>query len=469
MSARRRIISLWAVLAATFTVLAAQEPNLDPRAMGMAGATTSNAQGIHAVGFNPALLAFSRKDFSINLGGLAFGVLNNFLSIAQYNEINGTDLRDPTSPDYVDKEQFLASIPDRGMQIISLMHIPTPGFNWARGTQAFSSDVIIYGDMSLPKALFEVIFRGNPVGQELNLKLEEEVIGVVEWGFSIAAPQGNVALGATIKYLQGLFYLGVDQDSSSGFFRTDSAGFLGQGRYLVRQAVGGSGLALDIGFATAEVDGYSFGISLINAFGRIKWHGPSVTKDLFGEALQGMMPWGENEYFLYTFEIGDVDANKGITGLDLLGGESQDSLFVKESYTVFLHPDSGIVRSEGRKPSDFEPAPFVTNYPTTLRIGGSKRVENVGLFTIDLTTGFENRLWSSRGWQLGVAMELQPTPMIPIRLGYRYAGEQKQQLGMGFGIYAGPLQFDFGLSFHNGVWLQNVKGLSLAFSFTLVR
>ena len=96
-----------AVLAASVTALAAQEPTLDPRALGMAGATTSNAQGIHAVGFNPARLAFSEKDFSINLGGLGIGVLNNFLSIAQYNKVNGADFTDPISPDYVDKQELI--------------------------------------------------------------------------------------------------------------------------------------------------------------------------------------------------------------------------------------------------------------------------------------------------------------------------------------------------------------------------
>lgn len=429
----------------------------------MAGAITSNAQGIHSIGFNPARLAFSEKDLSINLGGIGFGLLNNFLSVAQYNNVNGADFEDPISEDYVNKDDFLASIPEEGMQIITNFHIPTPGINWARGTTAFSSDIIIYGNFSLPKALFEVMLEGNPINQRLELPLDDEIMGVGEWGFSFAMPQGNMAFGVTLKYLQGLFYLGVDQDSSGGYFLTADSGFFGEGRYLVRQAVGGSGIGLDLGFATAEVDGLSFGISLINAFASIKWNRPSITKDLFGDALQGLMPWGEKEYFLYTYEI------NGVTAEDLLGSGDLDSLFVKDSYTVFEHPDSGLVRAEGRDLSSFEPSPFVTNYPTTLRIGVTKRVENVGIFSLDLLTGFEDRFWSSRGWQISAGMELQPTPTLPIRLGYRYGGPDISMIGMGIGIHKGPIQFDLGVALHNGIWIHTMKGITLAFSATFVR
>ena len=463
---RRTYLMTALLLGAGLAKLAGQAPALDPRALGMAGATTSNAQGIHAIGLNPARLAYTEKDFSLNLGGIGFGILNNFLSVALYNEVNGADFEDPISKDFVDKQEFLASIPELGMQIIANMHVPMPGLNWSRGTTAFTSDVVIYSNLTLPKSLFELFFEGNIVGKTLDLPLDEEIIGIGEWAFSFAMPQTSYSLGLTLKYLQGLFYLGVDQDSSSGFFVTDTTGFRGEGRYLIRQAVGGGGIGLDIGFATAEVNGLSFGFSVINALGSIKWHGPSVTKDLFGDALQGLMPWRENEYFIYTFKFDEV------TAIELLGGVDADSLFQRESYTVVEDPDSGLVRSaslEDSVLSNFSPRPFVTNYPTTLRAGVTQRVAGVGLFTLDLLTGFEDRLWSSRAWELSIGMEVFPSPSLPIRMGYRYGGADKQLLGMGVGLHKGPFQFDLGLAFHNGVWLHTMKGISLAFSATLVR
>lgn len=458
---------LWPV--ACFGFLWAQGPTPDARSLGLAGATTSLVEGIHAVGYNPARLAFSAKDFSMNLGGLTFGLENNLLSIENYNLINGADFIEPHSSDYVNKQTFLDGIPNDGLRIGTNLHLPIPGINWARGITAFSSEVVIYGDMGMPKALFELLMQGNVVGDSLKLTLDEELTGAAEWGFSFAVPTGNAALGFTLKYLQGLFHISVDQDSSSGYFLTDTTGFKGEGRYLLRQAVGGSGFGLDIGFATNEINGYRLGISLINALGSIRWHGPSITKDLLGDVLQGFMPWRESEYFLYTYRVDEVNAER------FLQGEPMESLFQSEYYTV-VDTKEGLVRSDTLAGDAYEKLakeanlkPFITNYPALFRLGASKRIESFGLLTLDLVTGFQDQLWSSRGWQLAAGVEILRTPSFPIRMGIRYGGPEKQQLGLGFGIYKGPIQFDMAVAFHNGLWLHTTKGISLAFGFTLVR
>ena len=458
---------LWPVACIGF--LWAQGPTPDPRSLGLAGAATSLAEGIHAVAYNPARLAFSAKDFSMNLGGITLGLENDLLSIEKYNLVNGADFIDTLSSDYVDKQAFLDGLPDDGMRIRTNLHLPIPGINWNRGIIAFSSEVVIFGDMGLPKSLFELLMQGNVVGDSLILTLDEELMGAAEWGFSFAVPTGGVAFGFTLKYLQGLFHIGVDQDSSGGYFLTDTTGFKGEGRYLIRQAIGGSGFGLDIGFATSEVNGYRLGISLINALGRIRWHGPSITKDLLGDALQGLMPWRENEYFLYTYRVNEV------TGMKFLQDVPLDSLFQNESYTV-VETEDGLVRSDTLDSDAYEELakeanlkPFTTNYPALFRIGASKRIENFGLLTLDLVTGFQDHLWSSRGWQLAAGVEILRTPSFPIRMGIRYGGPEKQQLGLGFGIHKGPLQFDAAMAFHNGLWLHTTKGISLAFGLTLVR
>ncbi|MCH7851348.1 MAG: hypothetical protein IIC41_01030 [Candidatus Marinimicrobia bacterium] len=445
------------------TALLSQEPLADARALALGGAMVSTAEGIHAVGYNPARLAFSQKNFSMNLGGFTFGIANNMLSVNNYNKINGADFIDPISADYVDKQQFLDDIDPEGWKLNTTLHLPIPVLNWARGTTAYSSEILIYGAFGLPKGFFELMLEGNPIDQELKIDLNEEMIGVIEWGFSFAIPTGNMAFGITLKYLQGLFYLGVDPDSSYGTFITDITGLHGEGRYLFRQAVGGSGFGLDVGFATGEMNGYQFGIALINAVGRIRWQGPSITKDLMGDALQGMMPWGENEYFLYTYEARDV------TLMELQGGTPMDSLFIRESYTVFESADSGLVRSEGRDAGDYNLRPFTTDYPSIFRMGGSKMFAGVGRVSLDLTTNFQNSLWADRGWHLAMGLELLAPPSFPVRMGLRYGGKDSSQLGIGFGIHKGPLHFDFAMAFNNGLLIHTAKGMSLALGLTLVR
>ncbi len=464
MFARKTAVAILLLLATVApSLLTAQEPLADARALALGGAMVSTAEGIHAVGYNPARLAFSEKNFSMNLGGFTFGVANNLLSVNNYNRINGADFLNPDSADYVDKQEFLDSIDPAGWKLKTTLHMPIPGLNWAQGTTAYSSEMLIYGAFGLPKGFFELMLEGNPIDQKLKIDLNEELIGVTEWGFSFAIPNGNVAFGVTLKYLQGLFYLGVDPDSSYGTFITDITGLHGEGRYLFRQAVGGSGFGLDLGFATGDLNGYQVGIALINAVGRIRWQGSSITKDLLGGVLQGMMPWRENEYFLYTYEARDV------TLMELQGGAPLDSLFLRDSYTVFESADSGLVRSEGRDAGDYNPRPFTTNYPSIFRMGASKMFEDVGRVSVDLTTNFQNSLWAMRGWHLAVGVELLAPPSFPVRMGLRYGGKDSSQLGVGFGIHKGPIHFDFAMAFNNGLLIHTTRGLSLALGLTLAR
>ena len=65
----------------------------DPRSVALAGATTTIADGIYSVGFNPGLIAFQKdKPFMIQVGGLDFGLGNNYLSMAAMKALSGDTL-----------------------------------------------------------------------------------------------------------------------------------------------------------------------------------------------------------------------------------------------------------------------------------------------------------------------------------------------------------------------------------------
>tara|TARA_Y100000758_G_scaffold92760_1_gene63780 strand:+ start:3003 stop:3326 length:324 start_codon:yes stop_codon:yes gene_type:complete len=65
----------------------------DPRSVGLVGATTTIAEGIYAVGYNPALIAYQvDKPFMMQLGGIDFGMANNYLSMAAMQSLSGTFL-----------------------------------------------------------------------------------------------------------------------------------------------------------------------------------------------------------------------------------------------------------------------------------------------------------------------------------------------------------------------------------------
>ena len=105
-----------------------------------------------------------------------------------------------------------------------------------------------------------------------------EVMGVNEFGFSFAVPFESYAVGLTVKYLQGLFYMGLDPDSSKADFITTPKAVYGSGTYYLRQGFGGSGYGIDIGLVTKEFNRLRFGASIINASASIGWNKPSLLK-----------------------------------------------------------------------------------------------------------------------------------------------------------------------------------------------
>ena len=80
---------------------------------------------------------------------------------------------------------------------------------------AFTSNNIILQNYKLPMGLLELIFYGNGQKPNLDLEFNYEILGLNEYGFSFGIPFKSMSWGVTAKYLQGLFYLGIDEDSSS--------------------------------------------------------------------------------------------------------------------------------------------------------------------------------------------------------------------------------------------------------------
>ena len=61
--------------------------------------------------------------------------------------------------------------------------------------------------------------------------------------------------------------MGVDEDSSSSSLLTDDLGIYGNGKYIIKQGVGGSGFGLDIGVASRPLNGWNFGLSIMGIGG----------------------------------------------------------------------------------------------------------------------------------------------------------------------------------------------------------
>ena len=97
--------------------------------------------------------------------------------------------------------------------------------------------------------------EGNEVGAPIDLEYNRESMLVSEHAFSFAVPMKNFSWGVSLKYLNGLVYTGIDPDSSFTEFTTTPTDFNLHARYFLRQGIGGSGVAMDLGFISKEFNG----------------------------------------------------------------------------------------------------------------------------------------------------------------------------------------------------------------------
>ena len=458
---KRFVLYCFIVLAVHNTVMG--QIKRDPRSVAMANAYTTIADGFFAVGYNPAMLAYQQdKPFMLQLFGFDMGLSGNFISLENLNSLSGDTLyaegENPRNPNDNSKDRLFRQFQDAGgLAFAQNIHLPLPVINYSSGNMAFTSNLVWMSNIVFPLGILELLFYGNGKRPELDMTFNLEVFGINELGFTFAVPYDRFAIGVTVKYLQGLFYFGVDPDSSRAPLVTSDYHVYGSGKYLFRFGVGGSGLGLDLGFVTKDYNGFRAGVALINALGVIEWNkqglmkelvaGPDATMgtedDVFNPAAFLGFP-AINEYQAISYEY-------TIDSLNALG-MSESSVFTSEPFKAV----------ENRDPNDPDkPKEFKTRYPAIFRAGVSYTNE-LFIISSDLWTGFSNKFYAHAGWRGSVGFEFLKFKNIPLRLGYAFGGPTFKELGLGFGYHTGPLIFDFGFGFKNGVWIHSMQGLNLS-------
>jgi len=453
----------------------------DARMLGMGGAYSTVANGYRTVGFNPANLAFN-KSYEVNVIGINSSFLNNVFSIETFNKFNGANLEDINAEKYFNKNDLFKLTKKEGINIKMNGQFALPGLNISKGVFAFTSDFVLLTNFGIPEAMLDLFFNGisadidpaiSDIGNDFVFDFRQDVLGVNEFAFSLGIPYDNFGLGLTFKYLQGLFYLGIDYDSSYATLRVDSNEVSGSGKILLRQAIGGGGVGLDLGFVTKRNDlGWKFGFSMINLFSAIEWNKPSITKNLLGEDIEGALPYRENEYFLFQYQIENVTAES------FLGENGDlDSLFQTDSYTVVEDPDFGLVRSDTLATINLEERDikdFTIKYPAFFTIGTSKLIDGQALVSMDMTTGFSNSFNGYTNWKFSLGTEIFRFKNVIYRLGYTFGGNNFSDLSYGMGYVIGPffgskIELDIAFSLKNSILINRAQGLDFAFGINWSR
>jgi len=460
--------------------------------LGLNGSYTTIARGYQCIGVNPAnLAAYNYR--SVNLLNLNLGFSNNAFSITNYNAINGANLEDTLSFTYYPKSQFYEMFGGDGIRLMQSINLPFPiNFSIIRFalTSNFSSNI----DMGLPNGFLDLLLFGNPIGSNLSIDIKQNIIATQNIGLSYGHSFNNFSVGFTLKYILGLFYMGM-KSIDTPFIATDITGFTGKNQYIMQQAIGGSGTGLDIGFTTNESkDGYRFGLSVINLLGTVKWTQKNSLRSLLIEKAlidtTGEFYLRPNEFMYVNLTIDNMSAEdlEGIyfemykvmplEAIETLDISSQDStLLIPLSDGTYLYPSGGeyklsnligdgdttfTVNDNFEKYASGGGNPFQTRQPIYLRLGMSRIWEEQAIVAADLVTGFSNNFGSSSAWRASLGVEIIRFKGQFLRLGYAIGGITKKSMSMGYGRKLGPLYLDIGMSFNGGFTFESAKGFDFA-------
>ncbi len=479
------------------------QPNHDARMLGLNGSYTTLASGYHAVGINPANLG-SYKSGSINIINISFGFSNNAFSLSNYNAVTGKHLEDTLAINYYPKSQFYDMFGGKGMRFMQSMELPFPVLNFSTSKFAFTSGITTNIDMGMPNGFVDLLLFGNPFGKNISIDFEQFIILNQETGVSYGQSFDGISAGFTLKYILGLFYMGMES-LDNPFIRTDITGFTGQNQYLIQQAIGGSGIGLDIGFTTEESEeGLRFGMSIINLLGTVEWRQDHFIREKLENTLKnsaGDFYLRPNEFMYVNMVMDSVTGTSfsetsgdpliyyemykviPLTNIDTIRVSSADSVLTIElSNGTYLFPSAGKYKltdllgdsdEERELDSDYyedystaDDNPFKTRQPMYLRMGISRHWKEQAILAADLVTGFSNLYGSSSAWRASMGVEIIRFKGKFLRLGYAVGGVAKKSMSLGYGRNFGNLYWDMGMSFNGGFSLKTAKGFDLAFGLT---
>ena len=221
----------------------------DPRVVGLSGAYTTIAEGIFCVGYNPALITRAHdKPFMLQVYQSDRGFLGNFFSIENVAQFSGDTLNNK------EKDLLFDNFEDGGgVSFFQDRHLPIPLLNYSKGNIALTSNFVMLNNFKIPIGLLELVFYGNGGKPDLDMTLNLEILGVNEFGYTFGIPFESISFGVTLKYLQGLFYMGIDPDSSSANIITSDIGLYGGGKYLIRQGIGVKVLGLTLAWSLKKL------------------------------------------------------------------------------------------------------------------------------------------------------------------------------------------------------------------------
>lgn len=386
----------------------------NPRAMAIGGAYTALALGLEAPAYNPANLGLSKNhSFSIDLFSVGVNIKNNSFSLHDYNTYTGQFLSDD------DKDAILAKIPAEGLQINLLTEVT--GLNFSIGRLAFNFRGLGASKINIAKDPMELLLFGNAIKPDISLDdTRGEAWAIGDGSMSYGQPMlkwegGELTLGASFHYLYGIVNQKITH-AEGGIITTDS-GFVGDGLMVVRSALGGSGIAFDLGVSMVLADNWVFSAGWQNIYSKINWH-----KD--------------TEELVLSFDMQPINYD------NLTDTTMNDSLVVS-SDTSYAIPS------------------FSTTLPSVVKLGIARSYKKL-TWALDWEQGTSCGASQSVNPRISAGLEYNPFGILPLRVGTSFGGNRGAIYSTGFGLHLGPYQFDLAMANNGSILPGKTKGAAFA-------
>jgi hypothetical protein len=411
MRIRERNLLLCSTLIGSMIVSTPVFAQMTARGLGLAGAYTALARGVHAPAWNPANLGLpDNPKFTFTFIGLDVNVANNSFSQGTLKKYSGQHLYPQDINDILD------CIPDDGLDLD--VYALARGLSFSSGRFALTFEMITDAMIRIDKELFELIFKGNEIDKSyLFENMDGNMWGVASIGFSYAHPvQVDFAeafsVGGTFKLLYGGAYGQVDDAMFA--VQTERFGFNLDGRYKTTFSQGSMGWGTNLGVA-AQIDE--------------KW-----TVSAGFNNLLGSIPWDK-----------DVKNSEGY-----FNGDSLTVMAISDDKDEDVLADSNWTETGGS---------FSKNLPTVFRAGCAYQEGNT-LLVADYTQGFQNTAIVSKTPRLSLGTEWQGVSWLPLRMGVVLGGRTGFGTSLGFGLHPGGFVFDVGMLFRGFLIPDTMKGFA---------
>lgn len=433
-------------LVAVPTLLSAQLPVSSARATGMANAYGAAARGYEAIAWNPALLGLpDRPGFSLNLFQVGAEAGNNSFGLKDFQRYGDTVLTK------ADKDTLLLKIRDcpPGKTVATCtstrplsMRVGLGGTALAMTFGSFGLSVSGAGavDASLSSDFVELALYGNVTRSGNGQRYLGKGTAANGWaggtvavayGRALPTPVGHLAVGATLKFTQGVAVFRAEDLGTSLQTSPNFDAVLGAHALMTKDPSknysNGSGVGLDVGGAYELSPGLRFGLSIENLVGTMSWKDANLV------------------YYrrLYT--------------LTQNGDQFSDSTIAQDDSVPY---NASVPAQKALHDSLFAHSGFPTRVRASVRL-------HTGMLTLlggaDLRV--KEGMVSSDGQQFSAGAELLPLGILALRAGFATNFEGGTTLAGGTGLKLGPLRWDVGLTSTSS---GDRKGFQVAVGFAIM-